>query len=62
MNDRYLRMPELRRIVPVSRSTIFEWINKGTFPKPHQLGERSIGWLESDVSAWMSARTAAGKL
>nr|WP_010597693.1 AlpA family phage regulatory protein [Rickettsiella massiliensis] len=30
-------------------------VAKGEFPKPIKLGKRSVGWLESDVDAWIEA-------
>jgi len=30
----------------------------GKFPKPIQLAPRSVGWLESEVDAWIAARVA----
>jgi prophage regulatory protein len=40
----------------LSRSTLYLYIKEGTFPASVSLGPRAVGWLESDVSDWISAR------
>ena len=42
----------------LARATIYRYIAAGTFPKAIPLGERSVGWLESEILEWMSARVA----
>lgn len=51
-----LRLPAVLSRVGVSRSTLYLWVSEGRFPASIPLGERSIGWLESDVTAWIEAR------
>jgi prophage regulatory protein len=29
-------------------------INNGSFPRPVPLGIRAVGWIEAEVSAWLS--------
>ena len=48
MQDRMIRMKELLEIVPVAKPTIYNYINRGLFPKPEKLGRSSFWWL-SDV-------------
>lgn len=52
--DRILRLPEVKRISGLSHSTIYNHINQGTFPKPQNLGGRSVGWKESEIREWMN--------
>jgi len=33
----------------------------GAFPKPMPLGEKAVGWLESEIKAWQEARCVLGK-
>jgi prophage regulatory protein len=54
MTDRILRLPEVKANVGLSRSTIYLRIEEGSFPKPISLGARAVGWLESDIEAWVS--------
>jgi len=54
--ERFIRLPEVKLRTGLSRSTIYAGISKGIFPKSVSLGERSIGWLESEINAWIEAR------
>jgi prophage regulatory protein len=51
-----LRLPAVRARVGLSRSTIYQRISDGTFPKPVNLGARAVGWLEDEISLWLAAR------
>ncbi len=59
MSDKFLRMSEVRRRVPLSRSQIYLLISRNEFPKPISLGSRAVGFLESEIDAWITARVAA---
>ena len=51
-----LRVPEVLARLGIGRSTLYEWQSRGAFPPSIPLGERSIGWLESEVDEWIEAR------
>lgn len=57
--QRVLRLREVMDRVGLSRSTIYDRINKTsprydeTFPKPVKLGRSAVGWLESSVDHWI---------
>jgi prophage regulatory protein len=40
----------------LSRSSIYQQIGEGTFPKQFNLGPRAVGWLESDIQEWINVR------
>lgn len=40
----------------LARSTIYKHIAEGIFPKPVPLGDRCVGWVESEVHDWILAR------
>ena len=48
-----LRRKQVQDRIGLSRSTIYLRVAEGTFPKPFSLGARAVGWLESDVDAWV---------
>lgn len=56
MKDFILRLPKVSKNTGLSRSTIYERIAKGTFPKQIQLGEKSVGWLDSEISEWLDGQ------
>ena len=41
------------------RSTIYEGIKEGTFPRPVKLGAKAVRWVEDEVSQWNDERIAA---
>jgi prophage regulatory protein len=53
--ERILRLPELVRMIGVSRATIYRYINSGRLPPPVKLSTRSIAWRASEITAWMAA-------
>ncbi len=52
----FLRRRQVQTRTGLSRSTIYQYIKGGVFPKPVPLGPRAVGWLESEVSEWIAAR------
>jgi prophage regulatory protein len=58
MSECVLRLPQVKQKSGKSRSAIYHDISQGTFPKPIRLGARSVGWLESEVEAWIQSRRA----
>jgi prophage regulatory protein len=51
-----LRLPAVMANIGLSRSSIYLRVAEGTFPKPVSLGARAVGWLESDIQAWLRQR------
>lgn len=56
MPIRILRLPEVKERTGLSRSTIYLYIARGAFPGSISLGPRAVGWVESDIEAWLQAR------
>ncbi len=50
-----LRRKEVEKRTGLSRSTIYLYIQDGTFPKPINLGPRAVGWLDNEIDAWLAA-------
>ena len=44
-----------------SDSTIWRWVQAGTFPAPIQIGEGSVGWWEDEILEWQASRLRAGR-
>ena len=59
--DRILRYREVETRTGLSRSTIYRWQAAGRFPPAVVLGRRTVGWIESDVEAWIRARAAESR-
>lgn len=61
VSERILRLPEVMERTGLGRSSIYLNISENTFPKQIGLGERSVGWLESEVNAWIAKRISASR-
>ena len=55
-----IRMPQLLEITGISRAHIYALINRREFPRPIRLGQRAVGWLTTDIDAWLKTRPLAG--
>lgn len=51
-----LRRRQVEARTGLARSTIYDRIKAGTFPAPISLGEKAVGWIESEVNGWLNAR------
>lgn len=49
---RFLRMPDVIKLVGIKRTVIYERIKAGTFPKPVQIGARAVAWDEEELATW----------
>lgn len=54
-----LRRREVEARTGLGCSTIYDGIKAGTFPAPIQLGPKSVGWVESEINAWLADRAEA---
>ena len=57
-----MRLKDVIDSTGLARSTIYKYIGEGTFPKTVSLGERCIGFVESEVQDWILARIEARDL
>ena len=51
-----LRLKDVIAKTGLSRSTIYELLSAGKFPKPIKLSQRCIGFLEADIDNWLSEK------
>ncbi len=51
-----LRLPATMARTGLSRSTLHCLLSKNEFPKPIKLSERTVGWIESEIEDWLTAR------
>ncbi|MBW9105087.1 helix-turn-helix transcriptional regulator [Paraburkholderia phenoliruptrix] len=48
-----LRRRQVEIEVGLKRSTIYQRIQEGTFPRPIRLGERAVGWRAADIERFL---------
>lgn len=61
MSHKILRQPEVLAKMGVKETWLKKMVRAGTFPAPIKMGDSegcSIGWLESEVDAWIDHRIA----
>lgn len=56
--EHILRRNEMKAATGYCIARIYQLIAEGRFPKPIPLGDRAVGWLESDIVNWQQARIA----
>lgn len=56
---RTIRRAELRQIVPVADTTIYEMEQRGEFPRRFYLTPRCVVWDLAEVEAWVEQRRHA---
>lgn len=55
-----LRLEDVKRLTGLCRSTIYQMMKDGLFPRPVPLGYRSVGWPACDIRAWLEAKRDGG--
>jgi prophage regulatory protein len=60
---RYLRFDEVQRRTGLCRTTVWKYERKDPpdFPRRVVLGPRMVGWLETEVDAWIERRAATNR-
>jgi prophage regulatory protein len=56
-----LRRKAVETMTGLARSTIYERMASGGFPRPIHLGPRSVGWLANEIEDWIAARVAESR-
>ena len=58
---RIIRRTELRRIVPLADTTIYELEQRGEFPRRFDLTARCVVWDLAEVETWIEERRRASE-
>ena len=56
-----VRRRELRKIVPLADTTIYEMERSGEFPRRFYLTSKCVVWDLEEVEAWLTERRAASR-
>ena len=54
-----LRRRDVEERVGLARSTIYDLMSKGLFPRPIRLSARAVAWRSSDIQRWLDEREQA---
>jgi prophage regulatory protein len=61
-SEHIIRLRQTIEKTGLSRSTIYSLIKSGDFPQQIHLSARTMGFLESELDAWIAARVAASRM
>lgn len=61
LQDKLLRLPQVKSITGLSKSSIYARIAEGTFPKQIPLGPRLVVWVDSDIQNWITQQVSAAR-
>jgi prophage regulatory protein len=61
MPRRILRLPNVLDRTGLSRSTVYQRVTEGRFPRPVSLGARAVGWIEAEVEEWIACQIEASR-
>jgi prophage regulatory protein len=58
---RYIRFKELRKLIPLGRTTIWRMMREGRFPPSRRIGRAAMAWVENEIVEWMEERAEMRK-
>ena len=58
MQQKFLRRPAVEAVTGLGRSTIYQMMSDGRFPKSVRIGRRAVAWTAEEVQAWLEERIA----
>ncbi|WP_152206501.1 helix-turn-helix transcriptional regulator [Marinobacter changyiensis] len=60
--EEILRFKRLNALTGIPRSTLYDLMRDGRFPRPISLGGgRTVGWLSSEVDQWIADQAEASR-
>jgi len=59
--ERLMRLPEVKRLTGLSKSSIYARIAEDSFPRQIPLGSRTVVWLETDIQNWIAEKVSAAR-
>jgi prophage regulatory protein len=57
--DRVIRLKEVVAVTGLSATTIWRREQAGDFPRRRKISPGAVGWLASEVQAWLNGRECA---
>ena len=54
--SRLLTKKQLRDLIPLAYSSIWELMRRGEFPKALRIGRQRVAWREEEVREWIDSR------
>ena len=58
MSEKFLSISAVREATSLGRTSIYDGIKNGKFPRPCKLGVRRVAWVASEIDAYLAERIA----
>ena len=56
---RVIKLKEVLAKTSLGKTTLYALLKQSQFPKPISLGQRAVGWIESDIDSWILEKIRA---
>ena len=57
----FIRLPEVKAITGLSKTSLYALIKEKSFPAPVRLGPRAVAWVKSEIRQWAVERVQASR-
>jgi prophage regulatory protein len=57
----FLRLPQVKAVTGLSKSSLYALMREKSFPAPVRLGARAVAWVRSEVNQWAAERVHASR-
>lgn len=57
----FLRLPEVKTVTGLSKTSLYALMKEKRFPAPVRLGPRAVAWVKSEVRQWAVERVLASR-
>jgi prophage regulatory protein len=58
----FLRLPQILQLIPIGRSTWWQWVAIGKAPKGTKLGAKTTAWKTSDIQKLLDDLSKEGAI
>ncbi len=60
-SQKILRLAQVKEVTGLGRSCIYQLQAEKKFPQRIKIGERAVGWIESEVQQWVAMRISQSR-
>ena len=59
---RFIRLPEVKQVTGLGKTTLYGMIKEGGFPSPVKIGGRAVAWVAAEIDRWAEDRIAQARV
>ncbi|WP_406867659.1 helix-turn-helix transcriptional regulator [Paraburkholderia fungorum] len=52
----FMRFKQVQQVFPIGRTTLWDLVGRGRFPKPIRMSSRLVVWRAEEIRAWIAAQ------